>query len=103
MAKGVAFTDQAKADLRAIQQPIALQILRTWARFLESEEGNVKRLEGVEPPLCRLHPTAFCSATSATTSKSPASAIARNAYRWAAKQANTHAISFFSEHQCVKS
>ena len=54
MAKGVAFTDQAKADLRAIPQPIALQILRTLARFLESEEGNVKRLEDVEPPLYRL-------------------------------------------------
>jgi mRNA-degrading endonuclease RelE of RelBE toxin-antitoxin system len=54
MAKGVAFTDQARADLRAIPQPIALQILRTLARFLESEEGNVKRLEGAEPPLYRL-------------------------------------------------
>ena len=54
MAKGVAFTDQAKADLRAIPQPIALQILRTLARFLQSEEGNVKRLEGIEPPLYRL-------------------------------------------------
>jgi len=53
MARGVAFTDQAKADLRAIPQPIALQILRTLARFLESEEGNVKRLEGIEPPLYR--------------------------------------------------
>ena len=54
MAKRVAFTDQAKADLRTIQQPIAIQILRTLARFLESEEGNVKRLQGVEPPLYRL-------------------------------------------------
>ena len=54
MAKGVGFTDQAKADIRAIPQPIAIQILRTLARFLESEEGNVKRLQGVEPPLYRL-------------------------------------------------
>ncbi len=54
MAKRVAFTDQAKSDLRALQQPIAIQILRTLARFLESEEGNVKRLQGVEPPLYRL-------------------------------------------------
>jgi plasmid stabilization system protein ParE len=37
MAKGVAFTDQAKSDLRSISQPIALQILRTLARFLESD------------------------------------------------------------------
>jgi len=49
-----AFTDQAKADLRAIPQPIAIQILRTLARFLDSEEGNVKRLQGVDPPLYRL-------------------------------------------------
>jgi mRNA-degrading endonuclease RelE of RelBE toxin-antitoxin system len=54
MARGVAFTDQAKADLRAIPQPVAIQILRTLARFLESDEGNVQRLEGVEPPLYRL-------------------------------------------------
>ncbi len=31
-----------------------MQILRTLARFLGSEEGNVKRLQGVEPPLYRL-------------------------------------------------
>ena len=54
MAKRVAFTDQAKAELRAIPQPVAIQILRTLARFLASEEGNVKRLQGVEPPLYRL-------------------------------------------------
>lgn len=54
MAKGVVFTDQARADIRAIEQPIAIQILRTLARFLESEEGNVKRLQDVEPPLYRL-------------------------------------------------
>ncbi len=54
MAKQVAFTDQAKADLRAIPQPIAIQILRTLARFLDSEEGNVKRLQGIDPPLYRL-------------------------------------------------
>ena len=31
-----------------------MQILRTLARFLKSEEGNVKRLEGIDPPLYRL-------------------------------------------------
>ena len=54
MAKRVTFTSQAKADIRAIEQPIAIQVLRTLARFLESEEGNVKRLQGAEPPLYRL-------------------------------------------------
>lgn len=54
MAKRVAFTDQAKAELRAIPQPVAIQILRTLARFLTTDEGNVKRLQGVDPPLYRL-------------------------------------------------
>ena len=54
MSKRAAFTDQAKADLRAIPQPFALQILRTLARFLDSGEGNVKRLKDIEPPLYRL-------------------------------------------------
>jgi mRNA-degrading endonuclease RelE of RelBE toxin-antitoxin system len=54
MAKRVAFTDQAKADLRAIDQQTALQILRTLARFAHSEEGNVRRLQGTDPPLYRL-------------------------------------------------
>jgi mRNA-degrading endonuclease RelE of RelBE toxin-antitoxin system len=54
MAKGIAFTDQAKADIRALPQPIALQILRMIARFLESKEGDVKRLKGTEPPELRL-------------------------------------------------
>jgi mRNA-degrading endonuclease RelE of RelBE toxin-antitoxin system len=54
MAKRIAFTDQAKADLRAIDQRTALQILKTLARFAQSEEGNVKRLQGVDPPLYRL-------------------------------------------------
>lgn len=54
MAKRVVFTDQAKADIRAVPQSTALQILHTIARYLESEEGNVKRLVGIEPPLYRL-------------------------------------------------
>ena len=54
MTKHVVFTDQAKVDLRAIDQQSALQILKTIARFLQSEEGNVKRVQGVDPPLFRL-------------------------------------------------
>jgi mRNA interferase RelE/StbE len=54
MAKGIAFTDQAKADIRALPQSVALQILRMIARFLESEKGDVKRLQGIEPPEFRL-------------------------------------------------
>jgi mRNA-degrading endonuclease RelE of RelBE toxin-antitoxin system len=54
MAKRVVFTEQAKAELRAIPQQVAIQILRTLARFLASDEGNVKRLQGIEPPIYRL-------------------------------------------------
>jgi len=54
MARRVTFSDQARAEIRAIPKPVAMQILRTLARFLESGEGNVRRLQGVEPPLYRL-------------------------------------------------
>jgi hypothetical protein len=77
MARGVAFTDQAKADLRAIDQQTALQILRTVARFAQSEEGNssvskapIRRCIVSAPRI-----TASFSAISALPSKSPASAI----------------------------
>ena len=52
--KTVAWTDQAKADLRAIDQPIALRILHAIARYLASGEGDVKRLQDVKPPELRL-------------------------------------------------
>ena len=52
--KSVAWTDQAKADLRAIDQPTALRILHTVARYLASGEGDVKRLQDIEPPEFRL-------------------------------------------------
>ena len=52
--KSVAWTDQAKADLRAIDQPTALRILHTVARYLASGEGDVKRLQDIEPPELRL-------------------------------------------------
>jgi mRNA interferase RelE/StbE len=52
--KSIAWTDQAKADLRAIYQPSALRILHTVARYLASGEGDVKRLQDIEPPEMRL-------------------------------------------------
>jgi plasmid stabilization system protein ParE len=54
MAKRIVWTDQARADVRAIEQPIALQILKTLARYAQSNEGNTKLLQGIEPPLLRL-------------------------------------------------
>jgi len=42
--KAIAWTDQAKADLRAIDQSTALRILHSLAHYLVSGEGDVKRL-----------------------------------------------------------
>ena len=52
--KKIAWTDQAKADLRAIDQNTALRILHAVARYLATGEGDVKRLQDIEPPEFRL-------------------------------------------------
>ena len=54
MARKIAWTDQAKTDLRAIDQSTALRILHVLARYLETGEGDIKRLQDVEPPELRL-------------------------------------------------
>ena len=54
MGKKIAWTEQAKADLRAIDQTTALHILHILARYLATGEGDVKRLHDIEPPELRL-------------------------------------------------
>jgi len=54
MAKRIVWTDQAKADLRSIEQPVAWQILKTLGRYVLSGEGRTKQLKGVAPTLIRL-------------------------------------------------
>jgi plasmid stabilization system protein ParE len=54
MAKRIAWTDQAKADIRGIEQPIAIPILKTSGRYVLTGEGATKQLKGVTPPLIRL-------------------------------------------------
>jgi plasmid stabilization system protein ParE len=54
MAKRVVWTRQARADLRGIEQPVAMQILKTLARYAYTGEGNTKQLRNIEPPLIRL-------------------------------------------------
>ncbi len=54
MPKKIRWTEQAKADLRAIDQPTALRILHALARLLATGEGDVKRLQDMEPPEFRL-------------------------------------------------
>lgn len=54
MGKKIAWTDPAKANLRAIDQTTALRILHSIARYLATGEGDVQRLQNVEPPEFRL-------------------------------------------------
>ena len=54
MAKRIVWTEQAKADIRGIEQSVALQILKTRARHALTGEGNTRQLQGIEPPLIRL-------------------------------------------------
>jgi mRNA interferase RelE/StbE len=54
MGKRIVWTDLAKADLRAIDQSAALRILHAMARYIATGEGDVKRLQEIEPPEFRL-------------------------------------------------
>jgi plasmid stabilization system protein ParE len=54
MPKRIVWTAQAKADIRGIERLIALQTLKTLARYAQTGEGNIRQLQGTEPPLIRL-------------------------------------------------
>jgi hypothetical protein len=54
MAKRIVWTDQARADVRGIEQPVAIQILKTLGRYVLTGDGATKQLKGVSPPLIRL-------------------------------------------------
>ena len=54
MAKRIVWTEQAKADIRGVERSIALQILKTLARYALTGEGNTRQIQGIEPPLIRL-------------------------------------------------
>ena len=51
---GVIWSPEARADLRAIDRDTALRLLKSLDRFLKTDAGNVKQLEGFDPPLFRL-------------------------------------------------
>jgi mRNA-degrading endonuclease RelE of RelBE toxin-antitoxin system len=50
MAKNVRWSEPGKVQLRGIDQSMALRILRTLARYALTGEGDVQRLQGIEPP-----------------------------------------------------
>jgi len=52
--KRIRFSDGAKADIRAISQPIAMNILTAIHRLAETGAGRVKKLQGIDPPEFRL-------------------------------------------------
>jgi mRNA-degrading endonuclease RelE of RelBE toxin-antitoxin system len=54
MPKKIVWRDRAKAELRAIEQAMALGILHALARAIITGEGDVKRLQDIEPPEFRL-------------------------------------------------
>ena len=54
VAKRVAWTEQARIDVRGIERQTAWQILKTLARYVKTGEGDTKQLHDVDPPLLRL-------------------------------------------------
>ena len=54
MGKRIVWTELARADIRAVEQPIAIQILKTLGRYVLTGEGATKQLRGISPPLIRL-------------------------------------------------
>ena len=52
--KKIDWRDQAKAQLRAIDQSTAIRILHALAGFAATGEGDVQRLQNIEPPEFRL-------------------------------------------------
>lgn len=54
MGKRIVWTEQAKADIRSIEQTMAMQILKTLGPYLLSGEGVTKQLTGITPPVIRL-------------------------------------------------
>ncbi|HEX4321919.1 MAG TPA: type II toxin-antitoxin system RelE/ParE family toxin [Acidobacteriaceae bacterium] len=54
MSKKIEWTAQARADLRAVDRTLALRILHALARLVQIGEGDVKRLQDIDPPEFRL-------------------------------------------------
>lgn len=54
MAQLIYWSDEARADVRAIDRDTALDILKSLARFVQTAAGDVKQLHGFDPPRFRL-------------------------------------------------
>jgi hypothetical protein len=51
--KRIAFTEQARADVRRLDIPTAMRIFAGLQRFAETGVGDVKKLEGQQATQCR--------------------------------------------------
>jgi len=47
----VAWSEQAKADVRGLDKPTAVRILHALHRFVETGAGDIKRIQGGGPEL----------------------------------------------------
>lgn len=47
-------TDQAKADLAALDRATRLRIAAALQRLFQANAGNIKKLQGIDPPEYRL-------------------------------------------------
>jgi mRNA interferase RelE/StbE len=54
MLRRVVFSDEARSDVRTIDRATALRLLKALTRFLETDSGDVRQLEGFNPPMYRL-------------------------------------------------
>jgi mRNA-degrading endonuclease RelE of RelBE toxin-antitoxin system len=59
MAKRIAWTDLARADIRAIDRQTAIDLLHGLARFVSTGEGDSKQLQDIDPPEFRLRIGAY--------------------------------------------
>lgn len=54
MPQLIRWSDEARADVRAIDRETALQILKAIARFMDTGVGDALQFHGFDPPRYRL-------------------------------------------------
>lgn len=52
--KKLVLTDQAKADLAGLDRATRLRVAAALQRLVQTNVGNIKKLQGIEPPEYRL-------------------------------------------------
>jgi mRNA interferase RelE/StbE len=52
--KKLVFSDQAKLDLAGLDRSTRLRVIAALQRLVQSNAGNIKKLQGIDPPEYRL-------------------------------------------------